>query len=66
MGELLAAVQPLGPGGLCVGYAGSDIARDGLAGCPGSTGGRTFDIYYDRAPKDIDHPEGQWFLRAEL
>ena len=29
-------------------------------------GGRVFDIYYDRAPKDIDHPEGQWFLRAEV
>jgi hypothetical protein len=28
--------------------------------------GRVFDIYYDRAPKDIDHPEGQWFLRAEV
>jgi len=28
-------------------------------------GGRVFDIYYDRAPKDIDHPEGQWFLRSE-
>ena len=29
-------------------------------------GGRVFDLYYDRAPKDIDHPEGQWFLRAEI
>ena len=29
-------------------------------------GGRVFDIYYDRAPRDIDHPEGQWFLRSEL
>ena len=29
-------------------------------------GRRVFDIYYDRAPKDIDHPEGQWFLRAEV
>jgi hypothetical protein len=29
-------------------------------------GGRAFELYYDRAPKDIDHPEGVWFLRYEI
>jgi len=30
-----------------------------------TAGGRVFDLYYDRAPKDVDSPEGQWFLRVE-
>ena len=25
-----------------------------------------FDIYYDRAPKDTDHRNGEWFLYREL
>ncbi len=28
--------------------------------------GRIFDIYYDRAPKDVDHRKGEWFLDKEL
>jgi hypothetical protein len=28
--------------------------------------GRYFDIYYDRAPRDSDHREGEWFLDREL
>ncbi len=29
-------------------------------------GGRIFDLYYDRAPKDADHRKGEWFLFREL
>lgn len=29
-------------------------------------GGRIFDLYYDRAPKDADHRKGGWFLYREL
>lgn len=28
--------------------------------------GRVFDLYYDRAPKDVDHRKGAWFLDREL
>lgn len=28
--------------------------------------GRIFDLYYDRAPKNIDQRKGQWFLFQEL
>lgn len=28
--------------------------------------GRIFDIYYDRAPKDVNHRKGGWFLYREL
>jgi hypothetical protein len=28
--------------------------------------GRTFDIYYDRAPKDAGHRKGGWYLYQEL
>ena len=28
--------------------------------------GRAFELYYDRAPKGSDHPEGTWFLRYEI
>ncbi len=28
--------------------------------------GRIFDIYYDRAPKDVDSRKGEWFLFQEL
>ena len=28
--------------------------------------GQVFDIYYDRAPKDVDRRKGQWFLFQEL
>jgi hypothetical protein len=28
--------------------------------------GRYFDVYYDRAPKDIDNRKGAWFLYQEL
>jgi hypothetical protein len=28
--------------------------------------GRVFDLYYDRAPKDIDNRKGNWFLFQEL
>ena len=31
-----------------------------------TTGGRIFDLYYDRAPKDVDHRKGAWFLFQEL
>ena len=27
---------------------------------------RAFELYYDRAPKGSDHPEGEWFLRYEI
>lgn len=27
--------------------------------------GRCFEIYYDRAPKDVDHRKGGWMLVAE-
>jgi len=27
---------------------------------------RTFDLYYDRAPKGSEHPEGGWYLYREL
>jgi hypothetical protein len=29
-------------------------------------GGRVFDLYYDRAPKDVDDRQGQWVLWREL
>ncbi len=28
--------------------------------------GRIFDLYYDRAPKDVDKRKGAWFLDKEL
>jgi hypothetical protein len=28
--------------------------------------GHIFDIYYDRAPTDVDHRKGSWFLDKEL
>ena len=28
--------------------------------------GRIFDIYYDRAPEDVDNRKGAWFLYQEL
>jgi len=28
--------------------------------------GRVFELYYDRAPKGSDRPEGEWFLRYEI
>jgi hypothetical protein len=28
--------------------------------------GRIFDIYYDRAPKDVDRRKGEWFIYREL
>jgi hypothetical protein len=28
--------------------------------------GRIFDLYYDRAPKDVDRRKGGWFLDKEL
>ena len=28
--------------------------------------GQIFDIYYDRAPKDVDHRKGEWFIFQEL
>ncbi len=28
--------------------------------------GRIFDIYYDRAPKDVNHRKGEWFIYREL
>lgn len=28
--------------------------------------GRFFDLYYDRAPKDVDRRKGGWFLHQEL
>jgi hypothetical protein len=28
--------------------------------------GRVFELYYDRAPKGSDQPEGSWFLRYEI
>jgi hypothetical protein len=31
-----------------------------------TTGGRIFELYYDRAPKDADRRKGTWFLYREL
>jgi hypothetical protein len=28
--------------------------------------GRVFELYYDRAPKDVDRRKGAWFLTQEL
>ena len=28
--------------------------------------GRTFELYYDRAPQDVDHRQGGWVLVSEL
>jgi hypothetical protein len=28
--------------------------------------GRFFDVYYDRAPKDVDHRKGAWYIYQEL
>lgn len=28
--------------------------------------GQIFDLYYDRAPKDVDRRKGEWFLFQEL
>ncbi|MCB8952890.1 MAG: hypothetical protein H6650_12830 [Ardenticatenales bacterium] len=30
-----------------------------------TTGGRVFEIYYDRAPKDADNRQGNWYLYRE-
>ncbi len=29
-------------------------------------GGRCFELYYDRSPKDAGHRQGEWFLVSEL
>lgn len=31
-----------------------------------TAGGRIFELYYDRAPKDVDRRKGAWFLFREL
>jgi hypothetical protein len=31
-----------------------------------TAGGRVFELYYDRAPKDADRRKGAWFLFREL
>jgi hypothetical protein len=31
-----------------------------------TAGGKVFDIYYDRAPKDADDRKGSWYLYQEL
>jgi len=31
-----------------------------------TSGGRIFDLYYDRAPKDVDSGKGAWFLDREM
>lgn len=31
-----------------------------------TSAGRIFDIYYDRAPQDVDRRKGGWFLDKEL
>ena len=31
-----------------------------------TVGGRVFELYYDRAPKDVDRRKGAWFLFREL
>lgn len=31
-----------------------------------TAGGRIFELYYDRAPKDVDRRKGAWFLYREL
>jgi hypothetical protein len=31
-----------------------------------TAGGRVFEIYYDRAPRDADDRTGNWFLRTEM
>ena len=31
-----------------------------------TSNGRIFDLYYDRAPKDVDQRKGSWFLDKEL
>lgn len=31
-----------------------------------TTSGRVFDLYYDRAPKNVDRRKGGWFLFQEL
>jgi len=30
------------------------------------TGGRIFDLYYDRAPRSVDDRKGEWFLYREM
>ena len=32
----------------------------------GQPGGYIFDLYYDRAMKNVDNRKGQWFLYREL
>jgi hypothetical protein len=39
---------------------GRDYFRVRTGGC------RFFDLYYDRAPKNVDHRKGAWFLYREL
>jgi hypothetical protein len=29
-------------------------------------GGQVFDLYYDRAPKNVDERKGAWFLYREM
>jgi hypothetical protein len=31
-----------------------------------TTSGERFELYYDRAPRGADHPEGGWFLYRQL
>lgn len=31
-----------------------------------TSSGEVFELYYDRAPKGTDHPEGAWFLLRQL
>jgi hypothetical protein len=31
-----------------------------------ATAGQIFELYYDRAPQDVDHRTGSWFLVSEL
>ena len=51
--------------GVCAALSESSIAEH-PSGAAGQTETRIFDIYYDRAMKNVDDRKGQWFVYREL
>ena len=47
-------------------FSSSLARRPGRATAEQSEDGRIFDLYYDRAMKNVDERKGQWFLYREL
>jgi hypothetical protein len=42
------------------------LSSSSIASPLGTAGQRVFDLYYDRAMKNVDRRKGEWFLYREL